>query len=176
MKKLFFSSSFVALTIALLPLSPASAKPSQSLAAFRAVAPANKGRHISAKPGGGLMLSSTVLGNKEIFSLVDLNGGALQDGDSVHIQYDSGSRPSSWRENAGKLARTGNKPDKNAVFKVKWKQPQKTLMLRAASGKWVSGPGKGKDMALIARASDPTSLFELVKNPKSAPKAKPKAR
>ncbi len=78
--KIPFNSSPIIISATLLSLWPlaAAAKPSQALVAFRATAPANRGRHVSSKPGVGLMLGSTVLGNKEVFTLVDLNGGALK--------------------------------------------------------------------------------------------------
>ncbi len=66
----------------------------------------------------------------------------------------------------------GRKP---RIFKVKWKQKPKTLRLRAAKGKWVSGPRKGADVTTVAKAADATTVFELVKNPKIV-KAAPKRR
>ncbi len=160
--------------IPLVSASPALAKPTSTPVTFRATAPANTGRHISIKAFGGLLLGSTVVSDKEVFTLVDLNGGALANGDAVQIQYGAQNRPTYWRENAGKVNRTGDKPDKNCVFKVMWKQPQKTLILRAPSGKYVSGPGKGKELVTLAKSSDATLVFALERNPKIV--AKPKKR
>ena len=141
------------------------AKPTPLRVALRATAPANVGRHITAGPKGGLILGSKVLTNKEVFTLVDMNGGTLQDGDSVQIQYASGKHPSYWQEDKGKLHRTGDRPDKTALFKVKWKLRNKSLMLRTPSGKFVSGTAKGKALGTTSKQNDPTTVFELIKNP-----------
>jgi hypothetical protein len=145
-------------------------KPTPTRVAFRATAPANVGRHITAAPKGGLVLGSKVLGNKEVFTLLDMNGGTLQDGDSVQIQYASGKNASYWQENKGKLSRTGDRPGKTALFKVKWKQKNKSLMLQTPGGKFVSGTAKGKDLVTTSKQSDPTTVFELIKNPSPAKK------
>ena len=151
--------------IATWSVSSVQAKPASSLVAFRA-AQANAGRHITAAPKGGLILGSTVLSNKEVFTLIDLNGAPLKNGDKVQVTYDSGKRPSYWREAKGKITRTGDRPDAACTFQVTWKVPNVSLMLRAASGNYVSGPGKGKPVAVVSKATDRTAVFTLIKNPK----------
>lgn len=180
MSHLLRRSLVVATLVAAVYAVPGQAKPSSTLVSFRA-AQANAGRHITATAKGGLVLGSTVLSNKEVFTLIDLNGGALKSGDAVQITFDSGEHPSYWHEANGKITRTGEHPNAASTFKVVWKQPNVSLMLRAASGKFVSGPGKGQPVAVVAKAGDPTTVFTLIKNPKpvkvvrkSAPKATPK--
>lgn len=174
MSHLFSKSLAAASLLVACATLPALAKPTSTLVSFRAVQ-ADKGRHITAAPKGGLILGSKVLTNKEVFTLTDLNGGTLKSGDAVQISYDSGDRPSYWRESKGKLARTADKPDAASTFKAVWKQPGVSLMLRSSSGRFVSGPGKGQPMALIAKAGAPTTLFALVKNPKPAKVVRKKA-
>lgn len=165
--RLLWPSSVVAL---LATIVPGFAKPVPLVVSFLATAPGNTGRHIGMKAGGGLILGSTVITHREIFTLTDLNGGALLDGDSVQIAT-VGDRPTYWQENGGKITRTGERPNGACVFKVKWKQKGQSLMLRTASGKLVSGPGKGKDLVTVSKVADPTTVFALLKNPTSAAKS-----
>jgi hypothetical protein len=168
------STLSLSIAVILSAIAPGFAKPVTTQVAFEATAKGNEGRHITAKPKGGLILGSTFIDNKEIFTLVDLNGGTLKNGDAVQVQYPSGNRPSYWIENKNNIARTADNPTPACTFKVQWKVPDKTLVLRTASGKFVSGPGKGKDMATVAKATDPAIVFALIKNPAKPEKAAPK--
>ncbi len=106
-----------------------------------------------------------------------MNGAGLQDGDAVQIQFASGKHPSYWIEEKGKVTRTTGRPTGACTFKVKWKQKNKSVLLRTASGKFVSGPGKAKDLVATSKPNDPASVFELIKNPspiKTQSKKQPK--
>jgi hypothetical protein len=161
--------------LALLPLlalfaTAAAAAPAKTKVSFESSA--FKGRHITAKPKGGLILGSTVIGNKEVFTLVDLNGAPLKSGDSVQITYPSGKHDTYWYETGKNVSRIGEGQGAATTFKVLWKQPNETLQLRTATGKFVAGTGKGKDI-VTSKATDPNTIFVLVKNPtpvKPAPK------
>lgn len=158
-----------AITIIVAP--SAFAAPTKTLAAFRSTAKSVAGRHIMAKPKGGLILGSTMMDNKEIFTLVDLNGGALKTGDAVQVTFPSGNGVSYWIEDGKNVTRTPKQPTAACTFKVIWKVPTKTLQFRTASGKYLAGTGKGQDIATTPKPSDLT-VFELLKNPKPAPKKK----
>lgn len=146
------------------------AAPTRTTVTFEATAKAVAGRHIMAKPKGGLILGSTVMEGKTIFTLVDLNGGTLQNGDAVQVTFPSGEHDTYWSEGGKKVGRNGDK-SKATTFKVVWKVKNQTLQLRTPSGKYVAGTGKGDDIATIAKPADIT-VFKFIKNPKKPEKKK----
>ncbi len=168
----------LAASILLIGASAGFAAPKSVPVAIRSV-PNAQGRHISLGGKGGLFLGSTVIDSKQIFNLIDLNGAAIQDGDTVQIQFMS-NKPTYWQENGATINRTGDKPGPKCQFKVKWKIKNKTLQFRAPSGKFVSASQKGQDIMTTAKASDPATVFLLVKNPvkfeRPAPAKKPAAK
>lgn len=168
MMNLNFSSA-LGTTFLLFCASCGLAKPTSTPVALEATAKNNSGRHVSMKAGGGLVLGSTVVSSKEIFTLVDLNGGTLRSGDAVQIQT-IGPHPTFWQEFKNAVNRTGEHPTSACTFHVRWKLRNRSLRLQTASGKFVSGPGKGQDLVTTSKMSDPTTVFTLVKNPVASPK------
>src|SRR5438105_15922068 len=61
-------------------------------------------KYVTTATGGLLDLTGTKIGSKQIFTLIDVNGGELADGDEVKIRYMPGTaagrsppKPNYWR-------------------------------------------------------------------------------
>src|SRR5579871_5270083 len=104
-------------------------------------------KYITANPGGELDGSGLKVGSKQRFSIVDLNGGDLKDGDSIKIRYNPGvaldaTKSTYWIETAQGIKR-GHDADTFKVKKVDTK-----YALQAPSGKYVAAPGPAGSGAL----------------------------
>lgn len=111
-------------------------QPEEKSVAFRT--PENK--YVSAIPPSALDLSGVKIGSKQTFTLIDVNGGQLVDGDEVKIRYTPHSTPpdptkfSHWRE-----AKEGIKRSHDGdSFKIK--RVETKCVLVAPSGKFVAAP------------------------------------
>jgi hypothetical protein len=98
------------------------------------------GKYLTANTGGALDLSGAKIGSKQTFTIVDLNGGDLADGDSVNVRYvpNSGgvpdpSKASYWHEAAGGIKRG----KEVATFKLK--KVDARFAFQTAGGKFVTG-------------------------------------
>jgi hypothetical protein len=123
---------------------------------------------------GGLFAWGTKIGSKQIFTIIDLNGGDLADGDSVKIRYTphSGgvadqSKSSYWSETAEGIKRSSGG---GSVFKIKLVDTKYTF--QAPSGKFVSGVLTANMFGLSDKPAD-ALLLELVDVSSGIPK-KPK--
>jgi hypothetical protein len=136
-----------------------------------------EGTYIGTDTGGALNTVGPKIGSKQKFTLVDLNGGELQDGDGVKIRYTPNSRgapdtskSSYWIESKDGIKR-GHDAD---IFKVK--KVETKYALQAPSGKYVGPaptPATGMlglsdklEGALLLDIVDPTAPVSKSKTPK----------
>lgn len=133
--------------------------------AFR-IAAASPARYISTSAGGGLNASGKKITPKEIFTMVDLDGGSLNNGDKIKISWVG----TLWHEDkdGGKVHRVPARgaPEAECTFKIKVQS--KGVMLETASGKLVSAPTNGGPLATSDKP-DETTLFEAIPNPTPQP-------
>jgi len=105
-------------------------------------------RYITASANLSLDVSGVKIGSKQTFTLIDLNGSELADGDGVKIQYVPGSGPkpdlskASFWQMAGNGVKRGHDGD---VFKVRFVKLKDTL--KTSSGEPVAGPGEENALA-----------------------------
>jgi hypothetical protein len=95
----------------------------------------------SSSPGYSLDLSGAKIGSKQTFTLVDLNGEDLADGDEVKIRYtpNSGGIPDPAKSSYWVELKAGVKRDKEgSVFKIKRVDSKYGFV--APNGKFVAGP------------------------------------
>jgi hypothetical protein len=95
-------------------------------------------KYVTANTSGALDLSGAKVGSKQSFTLIDLNGGDLADGDAVKIRYtpNSGgvpdlSKASYWHEKGGGIKRS----KEGDTFKIK--KVETKFAFQTASGKFV---------------------------------------
>jgi hypothetical protein len=131
--------------------------------------------YISMVPQGGLSASGKEIAERQVFKLVDLNGGELADGDSIQIKYaPADGKPSYWHEGEGVVNRVGTKPDEACTFKVKLKEKSDKeksdkaaptiLTLQTASGKFVSITSR-TDPLVTTDVQDKAAVLEIMENP-----------
>ena len=129
---------------------------------------ANPQRYATMVSKGGLNISSREVTDRQVFTLVDSNGGDLADGDEVQIKYGEGKDTSYWQETDGGQIKRDRK---SSTFKVK--KAEKGISLQAPSGKFVSAEYQSDNIP-VTDASDKAAVFEVVENPtvkEAAPKA-----
>ena len=125
-------------------------------------------RYATAVPKGGLNVQGTEVGNRQVFILVDVNGGDLADGDDVQIKYSDGQDSTYWNEGGEKISRVRGGTEKSTHFTVK--KTDAGISLKAASGKFVTAPSK-TDAPTLTDAAESAIVFEVVENPTVATKA-----
>jgi hypothetical protein len=147
------------------------------ISAFRSL------QYVTAVPNGGLNTKDVEITGRSTFIIADLNGGDLVDGDTIQIKWaPTGAKPTYWAEGDGTLGRTGGKPKENNKFKIVLKRNSEkgasgdvapfTILLKTASGKFVSAPNKAGPLA-TADAEDKAVTLEIVEAPAPAtPEAK----
>jgi hypothetical protein len=183
MKKLHSSLAFIAVA-GLITMSRCRAAEQEKTVAFRTVAD-TPNRYVTVAAGGAINTSSLEIADRQIFVLVDLNGGELADGDTIQIKYAPvGARATYWREGEGVVNRTDARPDAACTFKIKL--PEKTekpdkdkadadkaaplsIMLQTASSKFVSVYSNGGALATTDNQGKAVVL-EVVENPVAPPK------
>lgn len=112
---------------------------------------------------GGLNISSTEIGGRQVFVLVDTNGGDLADGDDVQIKYSEADKPNYWYETAdGKVGRVGRPSGKSGHFKIK--KTDAGISLQTASGKFVRAESRDNHL-VAAEEAEKAVVFEVVENP-----------
>ena len=115
---------------------------------------------------GGLDASGDKITARQIFTIIDLNQGSLDDGDKVKVWYEG----TLWREDkgAGRVHRVAARGASDAECTFRVKLQGKSVVLEAASGRLVSSQADGG--ALVTKEKpDDTTLFELVPNPTPQP-------
>ncbi len=130
-------------------------------------------RYVTASPEGALDLSGGKIGSKQTFTIIDLNGEDLADGDEVKIRYtpNSGGKPDPSKSTYWREVKEGVKRGKEGdVFKVKRVDTKYAIL--APSGKFVGGPVPDGLLAVMDK-QEGALLVELVDLSQGIPK-KPK--
>jgi hypothetical protein len=140
------------------------AEPIETLVAFRVAA----NKYIGTSPSNSLELAVGKIGSKQRFTIIDLTGGNLQDGDEIRIRYTPhNGKPSYWLENTAGVRR-GRDGD---VFKLK--RVDTKFVLVTPTGKFVAPPvdthalgvSAKQDGALVMEIIDVSSGTSVVKPP-----------
>jgi hypothetical protein len=132
---------------------------------------------ITTVTGGFLTLGGEKIGSKQMFTIIDLNGTAPADGDTVKIRYTPGglagdkTKSSYWRETAEGIKRGSE----GSVFKIKLVDTK--YAFQAPSGKFMTGVVTENVFGLSDKQAD-ALLLELVDLSSGVPKApkQPKAQ
>ena len=138
----------------------ASSQPTSYPVAFKFA----NGNHIGMVAGGGLNVAAKEIGNNQIFTMVDLNGGTLNSGDAVKLVFGQ----SQMREDvdAKKIHRvpTRGAKDEECIFKLL--VVGKNILLQTPSGKYVAAAAAPDGKSLVTTdKKDETSLMTAVPNP-----------
>ena len=110
------SLRFLMTSAALLGASSLSfAAPKEHLVRFQTA----DGNYVLIGGGGFTYLGDKKEDHRQVFTLIDLNGGEIADGDEVHVRTDAGgSKPTYWI-NGGENVWRGRKPEPVTIKKVK---------------------------------------------------------
>jgi hypothetical protein len=134
------------------------AVPIEMVVAFRVAA----NKYISTSPSNSLHLAIGKIGSKQRFTIIDITGGNLQDGDEVRVRYTPGSakgadtpKPSYWLESSAGIRR-GHDGD---VFKLK--RVDTRFALVTPTGKFVAAPTSENALGVSAK-QDGALLVEII--------------
>jgi hypothetical protein len=133
------------------------AEPIETAVAFRIAA----NKYISTNPSNSLGLVGGKIGSKQTFTIIDITGGNLQDGDEVRVRYTPHSKsgavtnPSYWVENSAGVRR-GRDGD---VFKLK--RVDAKFALVTPTGKFVAAPISENALGVSAK-QDGALLVEII--------------
>lgn len=119
-------------------------------------------KYITANTGGILDASGVKIGTKQTFTLVDVDGHNLQDGDEVKIRYTphSSGVPDPSKANYWREGKEGIKRNRNGdPFKLKWVDAK--CAFQAPSGKFVAAAIPGGFLGLSDKLED-ALLVDLV--------------
>ena len=137
------------------------------------------GRYVTANPPGLIDLSGTRVGSKQKFTIIDLNGGELADGDEIRIRYTpnkdgkpDASKASYWREGREGVTRS----HQDGVFTIK--RVGTRYAFRAPSGKFVTATEVGGALAVSPKLEEAlvVELADLSSTPATATPPKPAAQ
>ena len=146
----------------------AAPEPLEKVVALRTPA----GKYVTTASGGLLHFSGEKIGSKQTFTLVDLNGTDLADGDPVKVRYTPGGQTKSnyWMETPAGIKRNSE----GSVFKIK--KVETKYAIQGPSGKFVTEVITDGLVTLSDKQAD-ALLLELVDLSGGVPKApkKPKA-
>lgn len=123
------------------------------------------GNYLGMVANGGMDASSKEITPKQIFLLVDLNGGELANGDSVKIIFGEGQTQSQLREDVEKnlihrIPLRGAKDD-GCIFKIF--STNQGVLLQTASGKYLAVAADGKSLTTTDKKDD-TSFLTTVQS------------
>jgi hypothetical protein len=133
------------------------AEPIETVVAFRIAA----NKYICTSPSNALQIAVGKIGSKETFTIVDVTGGNLQDGDEVRVRYTSHPKagdvpkPSYWVENNAGIKR-GHDGD---VFKLK--KVDTKFALVTPTGKFVAPPVSENALGVSAK-QDGALFVEII--------------
>jgi hypothetical protein len=122
----------------------------------------SEAKYVTAGAPGLIDFSGTKIGSKQRFTIIDLNGGDLLDGDEIRIRYTPNkegkpdpSKASYWREGREGVTRA----HEDGVFSLK--KVGAKYAIRAPSGKFVTANETGGALAVSARQEE-ALLVELI--------------
>ena len=125
--------------------------------------------------GGFLNFGGDKVGSRQIFTIVDLNGNDLADGDTVKVRYTPHSSQSAdqvkssyWVEVPEGVKRSSE----GSVFKIKVVDTK--YVFQAPSGKFMTGAVKSNVIGLSDKQAD-ALLLDFIDVSSGAPKAPKKA-
>jgi len=133
------------------------AEPIETVVTFRVAA----NKYISTTPSNSLSLVGGKISSKETFTIIDITGGNLQDGDGVRVRYTPHAKPgevakpSYWVENSAGVRR-GRDGD---VFKLK--RVDAKFALVTPTGKFVAPPTSPIALGVSAKQDD-ALLVEII--------------
>jgi len=123
---------------------------------------ASDGRYVTANPPGLIDLSGTKIGSKQRFTIIDLNGSDLLDGDEIRIRYTPNkdgkpdlSKASYWREGKEGVTRA----HQDGVFTIR--RVGTKYAFQAPSGKFLTATEVGGALAVSAKQED-ALVVELI--------------
>ena len=133
--------------------------------------------YLTAASGGKLDVGVLKIGSKETFTLIDLNGGELADGDEVKIQYVPGkgkggqgdqTKSNFWLETPEGVTRTRE----GSSFKIQHLGGSK-FVFQTLKGKFVGRPAAGGVLGIVDK-QDGALIVDLIDLSQGIPK-RPKA-
>jgi hypothetical protein len=136
------------------------------------------GRYVTANPPGLIDLSGIKVGSKQKFTIIDLNGGNLADGDEVRIRYTPNkdgkpdpSKASYWREGREGVTRA----HQDGTFTIK--RVGTRFAFLGPSGKYVTANEVNGALAVSSKLEDAlvVEITDLSPTASAAPPAKPAA-
>ena len=118
------------------------------------------GNYLGMVANGGMDASSNEITPKQIFLMVDINGGQLANGDSVKILFGEGQTQSQLREDVEKnvihrVPLRGAKDD-GCIFKIF--STTQGVLLQTASGKYLAIAADGKSLITTDKKDDTSFL------------------
>ncbi len=142
------------------------AEPVEKAVAFKVA----EAKYVSTVTGGLLNLSGDKIGSRQVFTIIDLNGGDLADGDTVKIRYTPHSglpadqiKSTYWVETTDGIKRNSE----GSVFKIKLVDAK--YAFQAPSGKFVTGVVTANELGLSDKQANAV-LLELVDLSSGVPK------
>jgi hypothetical protein len=126
-------------------------------------------RYITPTSGGGLNASSKVITPRQVFTLVDLGGGELADGDAIQVKYASDEGQTIYWHESETLIKRVRKLDDTCTFKIKFQEKADgaaptTVTLQTASGKFVTTTDRTSLLSATG-AQEKALVLEIVENP-----------
>lgn len=122
--------------------------------AFRSVA---DDHYVTSVPNVGLNLNGTSIGKYQTFTILDLNGGEIADGDEIRIK--AGEK--FWCETPEKIERV-DKAGQPGNFFVK--KTDAGIILETFSGKFVTSPSLSEPLT-ATDSKESALVFEIIENP-----------
>lgn len=126
----------------------------------------NNGNYLGMIANGGMDASSKEITAKQVFQMVDLNGGQLSNGDTLKIIFGEGQTQSQLHEdkenNRINRVPTRGAKDEECLFKIL--VVGQNILLQTPSGKYIALGADGKSLTTTDK-KDETSLLTAVPNP-----------
>ena len=134
------------------------------------------GKYVTTVTGGFLSLGGEKIGSKQIFTIIDLSGTNLVDGDTVKIRYTPGglagdkAKSNYWAETPEGIKRNSE----GSVFKIKVVDTK--YGFQTSNGKFVTGVATPDGLFGVSDKQADALLLELVDLSGGIPKAPKKPK